>query len=243
MADCPQVTDGGVPDEALCRRIAQNVGGIRERILQACLRSGRTVDEVALVGVTKTVGVVEVRALYAAGVRDFGENRVDVGLQKVGTLTDLPDARWHLIGHLQRNKAALAVQGFQIFHGVESPKLVQKLRELVPQAETGFDVFLEVNVAGEESKYGIRPDDALALARQILDVDGLHLRGLMTMAPFTDDSTLVRSVFRGLRQLRDRLQDETGQPLPDLSMGMSGDFEIAVEEGATLVRVGTALFV
>ncbi len=242
MADLPQTSSGEYPAPALIDRISANVAGIRNRIEHSCERSGRKTEDITLVGVTKTVGLAEIRALYQAGIRDFGENRIEVGLPKVETLSDLADVNWHMIGHLQRNKAAKAVNGFHVFHGVESSKLVEKLTELAVQSKSRYDVFLEVNIAGEDNKYGVQPEAAVVLARQILQAGNLRLRGLMTMAPFTDDTDLIRSVFRGLRQLRDTLQQNAGEHLPDLSMGMSGDFEIAVEEGSTLVRVGTALF-
>lgn len=221
--------------------IAQNLARVRERIEAACDRSGRDPGTVTLVAVTKTVGVEAVRALYAAGARHFGENRVPDGLDKTAALHDL-DCTWHFIGHLQRNKAARALEGFRLFHGLESEKLAEVLQQHATRLDQTVDVFLEVNVAGEANKYGVAPERAGALLAHVRTCDRLRIRGLMTMAPFTHDPESVRPVFAGLRECAERLREQTGCPLPDLSMGMSNDFEIAVEEGATLVRVGSALF-
>ncbi len=218
--------------------IAQNLEKVRSRIASACQRAGRAADEVTLIAVTKTVGPAEVRELYELGVRDFGENRVPDGLEQMQALAEA-DARWHMIGHLQRNKAAQAVEGgFIRIHSVESAKLVDVLDRL----GTRVDILLEVNVSGEQSKYGLQPDGLPNLVEKVLASEKLTLRGLMTMAPFSDNPEDARSHFRRLREVRDKCQKRFNIDLPHLSMGMTGDFEVAIEEGATLVRVGTALF-
>ncbi|MCD8139639.1 MAG: YggS family pyridoxal phosphate-dependent enzyme [Planctomycetaceae bacterium] len=223
-------------------RIEENLQAVRERIAAACARCGRDPAEVTLVAVTKTVTDIEVAELYRLGVRDFGENRVADGLvRKNGLAAD--DARWHLIGHLQRNKAADAlVGGFLRIHSVESAKLIAVLDKECAKLGVTAEILLEVNVSGEESKYGVTPDGAEALARQAAACPNLTVAGLMTMAPFTDDPETARPYFRRLAELRDDLAARLGVALPHLSMGMTGDFEVAIEEGATLVRVGTALF-
>ena len=222
--------------------IAQNLRRVRERIAAACGRSGRDPSEVTLVAVTKTVTSAEVAELHRLGVRDFGENRVADGLMRKNAL-GAADARWHMIGHLQRNKAADALDGgFLRIHSVESAKLVEVLDRECARRNLRATVLLEVNVSGEASKYGLRPEDAAALAEKAAESENIDLSGLMTMAPFTDDPETARPHFRALAALRDDLSRRLSVPLPHLSMGMTGDFEVAVEEGATLVRVGTALF-
>ncbi len=222
--------------------IAENLARVRARIAAACRRAGRDPSSVTLVAVTKTVTPAEVAELYRLGVRDFGENRVADGLAQKGALA-APDAAWHLIGHLQRNKAAEALAGgFRRIHSVESPKLLEVLDRECGKLGAAADILLEVNVSGEESKYGVAPADLPALAEAAANRKNLRLRGLMTMAPLTDEPETARPFFRELARLRDDLRRRPGLELPDLSMGMTGDFEVAVEEGATLVRIGSALF-
>ena len=224
-------------------RIAGNLLAVRERIAAACERSGRSAEDVTLVAVTKMVTPVEIAELYRLGVRDFGENRVADGVAHKGAV-DAGEARWHLIGHLQRNKAAAALWGgFLRIHSVESEKLVEVLDSECEKLGTRAEILLEVNVSGEESKYGVRPAALPALARLAADAPNLDFAGLMTMAPFTDDPENSRVHFQRLAGLRGEMAALAGRDLPRLSMGMTGDFEVAVEEGATLVRVGTALFV
>jgi len=196
---------------------------------------------VTIVAVTKGFGPDAVRAALAAGLADVGENKVQEALKKQESVGDLrdPRPRWHLIGHLQRNKAKLVPGRFVMVHSVDNPELAQ---ELDKRADDPLPVLLQVNVAGESQKSGCRVADAPALARQIAALEHLRLEGLMTMAPFTDDEEIQRRTFRGLRLLRDSLQKEEGLWLPTLSMGMSGDYATAVQEGATVIRLGTVLF-
>lgn len=223
--------------------IAENLQSVQNRIAAACAVSGRREDEVTLVAVTKLVTPVEVRELYRLGVRDFGENRVADGLEQKEALAET-DSRWHLIGHLQRNKAADALAGgFTFIHSVESLKLVDVLDKECEKLGCRAQILLEANVSGETSKYGAAPVELPFLADRAEKAANLDLLGLMTMAPLTDNPESSRPHFRKLRELRDELSVTLGRPLPHLSMGMTGDFEVAVEEGATLVRVGTALYV
>jgi pyridoxal phosphate enzyme, YggS family len=209
----------------------------------ASKRAGRDPGEVKLIAVTKTVGPAEVRELYDLGVRDFGENRVPDGTAQMQALGE-SGAVWHMIGHLQRNKAGQAVEGgFACVHSVESEKLIDVLERECAKSGKTLDILIEVNVSGEESKYGAHADLADELVKKVLTTEKLRLRGLMTMAPYSDDPEDARPHFRRLRELRDSCRSRFNIELPHLSMGMTGDFEVAIEEGATLVRIGTALFV
>lgn len=222
--------------------IESNLAQVRANISDACARSGRADDAVTLIAVTKTVGIAEVAELARLGVRDFGENRVQPGLAKTEHFAS-ENYNWHFIGHLQRNKAAKALEGFGTVHSVESLKLAQVISSEVDKG--GLDpvrVYLEVNVSGEESKYGLSPDAAGEFLAQVMQMDGIEVCGLMTMAPYFADPEDTRAVFAGLRNLRDKLAGESGLPLANLSMGMSNDYQVAIEEGATHVRVGSALF-
>lgn len=222
--------------------IENNLRSVRERIAAACARCGRDEKDVTLVGVTKMVTPVEVAELYRLGVRDFGENRVADGTVQKAAL-NASDATWHLIGHLQRNKASDALAGgFTFIHSVESAKLIGVLDRECARLDIHARILLEVNVSGEASKYGITPDDLPALADRAEAAQRLEFLGLMTMAPFTDNPEDSRPHFRALSLLRERIGKRLGRELPHLSMGMTGDFEVAIEEGATLIRVGTALF-
>lgn len=222
-------------------RITENLARVQERMAQACARAGRAITDVRLVAVTKTVDLPAVETLYEAGVRDFGENRVDEAIRKAAGIAH-NELRWHFIGHLQRNKAAKVARLTTLIHSVESVKLVAVLEKDAAVRATTTPVLLEVNISGEENKYGVPAVEAVTLARQIHAAGHLELRGLMAMAPFEAEPEATRPVFAGLRDCRDRLEQELGVKLPELSMGMTNDFEIAIEEGATLVRIGSALF-
>ncbi|HMG18525.1 MAG TPA: YggS family pyridoxal phosphate-dependent enzyme [Gemmatimonadales bacterium] len=193
---------------------------------------------VTIVAVTKGFGPDAVRAAVAAGLADIGENRVQEAVQKQEALPELTGIRWHLIGHLQRNKARLVPGRFEMVHSVDSLELANEL----DKRAAGLRVLLQVNVAHESQKSGCAPEEARTLARQIAALGNLRLEGLMTLAPFTDDVEVQRRTFRGLRLLRDTINEEEGLWLPTLSMGMSGDYATAVAEGATVIRLGTVLF-
>jgi pyridoxal phosphate enzyme (YggS family) len=218
--------------------VAERVAAVRRAIAAAAARAGRDPAAVTLVAVSKGFGPEAVAAAAAAGVTDVGENRVQEALAKMAALGAL-GVRWHLIGRLQTNKVRLLGDRFHLIHAVDRPQLVEELARRLPGPQ---DVLMEVNVSGEASKAGVRPEGAADLARAIRASGRLRLRGLMTVAPAVADPEAARPCFVRLRQLRDRLQEVLGAPLPDLSMGMSGDFPVAVEEGATLVRVGRAIF-
>src|SRR6266853_996958 len=201
----------------------------------------RAAQHVTIVAVTKGFGTDAVRAALAAGIADIGENRVQEAVQKQDELGPGDKGlgiRWHLIGHLQRNKARVVPGRFEMVHSVDSLELANEL----DKRATGLRVLLQVNVAGESQKSGCAPEDAAALARQVAALEHLRLEGLMTMAPLTDDVDVQRRIFRGLRVLRDRIKEEEGLWLPTLSMGMSGDYASAAQEGATVIRLGTVLF-
>jgi len=226
--------------------IPQNVAAVRERIATAAQRAGRVPEEIALMAVSKTQPPGRVREAHDAGIRLFGENRVQEFAGKVDALRDLRDAEWRLIGHLQSNKAAKAVQLFRAVDSVDSLKLAQKLDGAASVLGRKLAILIEVNVGGEAAKSGTAPDspalEELLVAAPRLE--WLSFRGLMTVPPFTDDPEDARLYFRKLRELRDRL---AARHLPSvsldvLSMGMSHDFEVAIEEGSTCVRIGTAIF-
>ena len=222
--------------------VAENLVRIRERIETAARRAGRRAEEITLIGVSKTHPAEAIRAAYAGGLRDFGENRVQEWEGKRGGLGDL-DAKWHLIGHLQSNKAARAAGLFHFVDSVDDFGLAQRLdRARGDAGGVKLRVLLEVRVAEEETKNGVGVTNLPELAEKVTTLPALQLGGLMCIPPFLEDAAQVRPYFRKLRELRDQLEKRTGLPLPVLSMGMSHDFEVAIEEGATEVRVGTALF-
>src|SRR6267378_3442972 len=213
-----------------------------ERLAQVRAELARRAPQPAtIVAVTKGFGTDAIRAAMDAGIADIGENRVQEAVQKQDALEELTGVRWHLIGHLQRNKARVVAGRFDLVHSLDSLELA---RELDRRSEGGAPqrVLLQVNVAREAQKSGCALEDAPMLARQIAALEHLRLEGLMTLAPLTDDEDVQRRTFRGLRDLRDRIKEEDGVWLPTLSMGMSDDYASAVLEGATVIRLGTALF-
>jgi PLP dependent protein len=226
--------------------IAENVVLVRERIAAAARRVGRNPDEVTLMGVSKTFPVESIREAYSAGLRVFGENRVQEFSGKATALRDLSDSEWHLIGHLQTNKAAKAVELFHAVDSVDSVRAAEKLNSMAEGANKILSVLIEINVGGESAKSGVAPaSDELELILQGAPRWGnLTICGLMTVPPYTEDPKGSRAYFRQLRQIRDGIAAR-GLPkigMAVLSMGMSHDFEVAIEEGSTCVRVGTAIF-
>ncbi len=220
--------------------IARNITRIKERIAHAAASVGHSPDEITIVAVTKFRDPKEIMQAAQAGLRVFGENRVQEAKAKYRLLPD--DLIWHMIGHLQRNKAKDAVAIFDCIHSLDSLRIADEVERRCADEGKSMDVLLEVNVSGEESKYGLRPDEVEDVVRHVLTLPHIHLKGLLTMAPFVDDAETVRPVFRGLRELKDRLNDKGLSPLRHLSMGMTQDYEVAVQEGATLVRIGSAIF-
>ncbi len=221
--------------------LAGRLDDIRGRLARAAARAGREPGSIRLVGVTKTVPAGLVREAVALGLLDLGENRVQEARDKIPAF-GRDGVRWHMIGHLQRNKAGLAAELFDRVHSLDSLALAEAVSRRAMALGRRLPVLLEVNVSGEASKHGVRPDDAAPLAGAVAALPGLVLDGLMTIAPYSDDPEAARPHFARLRGLRDTLERSTGVTLPELSMGMSGDFEVAVEEGSTIVRVGTAIF-
>lgn len=226
--------------------LTANLATVRARLARAAERSGRDPASIRLLAVTKQVSAERIRDLVALGVRTVGENRVQEALRKQAELADLP-LDWHLIGHLQTNKVKQVVGAFELIHGVDSVKLALALdarAEALWAGKSRQDVLLQVNVGQEASKSGFFPADLPAAAAEILECQHLNVRGLMTVAPYAADPESVRGLFRRLRELRDACQRLAGEraELRELSMGMSHDFPVAIEEGATIVRVGSALF-
>jgi pyridoxal phosphate enzyme (YggS family) len=226
--------------------IAENVAEVRQRITAAAARAGRDAQAITLMAVGKTFPAQKIREAYETGIRVFGENRVQEFSGKSAALADLRDAEWHMIGHLQSNKAAAAADIFSAVDSLDSLKLGEKLNASAGKLGKKISVLIEINVGGEAAKSGVAPrssqlDELLAAAPRF---EHLEFCGLMTVPPFAEDAELTRSCFRRLRELRDEID---ARKLPSvhfdvLSMGMSHDFEVAIEEGATCVRVGTAIF-
>lgn len=220
--------------------IAERWAQIRARVDAACERAGRAPAEVTIVAVSKTHPAAAVREALAAGATDFGENYAQELVEKRAELRDATGVRWHFIGRLQRNKAKLVAGQVALVHAVDTVELAQELAKRA--AGVLQPVLLSVNVAGEETKGGVSAAQAVALARGVSTTPGIRLDGLMTMPPPAEDPEASRPAFVALRTLRDQLADALGAPLPVLSMGMSGDFEVAIACGATHVRIGTAIF-
>jgi len=226
--------------------IARNIAQVRDRIAAAARRASRNPGEITLMAVSKTFPAEHIRGAYAAGLRVFGENRVQEFAGKADALRDLPDVEWHLIGHLQTNKAAKATELFDAVDSVDSVRMAEKLNALAESAGKILSILIEINVGGEKAKSGVAPNSNEL--EQLLQGgprwENLKIQGLMTVPPYTENPDDSRQYFRQLRQIRDSI---AARNLPQvgtavLSMGMSHDFEVAIEEGATCVRVGTAIF-
>jgi pyridoxal phosphate enzyme (YggS family) len=225
---------------------AENIAEVRERIAAAARREARNPEEITLMGVSKTFPVERVREAYAAGLRVFGESRVQEFARKADALRDLLNTEWHLIGHLQTNKAAKATELFDAVDSVDSVRMAEKLNASAESVGKTLSVLIEINVGGEKAKSGValNSGELEQILRNALRWDNLKINGLMTVPPYTEDPEGSRPYFRQLRQIRDSI---AARALPQismaaLSMGMSHDFEVAIEEGATCVRVGTAIF-
>jgi PLP dependent protein len=220
--------------------IFENANNIRRRIAEACGRCGRKTEEITLVAVTKTFGVDVIKEALSLGMRDFGENYVNEFCQKYAEFSG-EDIRWHFIGHLQRNKVKEIIGKTTLIHSVDSVRLAEEISKRAEVIGRNVDVLIEVNTSGEESKFGVQPEETASLATALVKIPNISVSGLMTIGPFLPDPELSRPAFRLLRELRDAIQKD-GIAIPHLSMGMTNDFEIAIEEGATIIRVGTALF-
>lgn len=226
--------------------IAENVFRLRERIRSASDRAGRAEDEITLMAVSKTFSPPQIRETYAAGLRIFGENRVQEFAGKLDRLRDLPDAEWHMIGHLQTNKAVKAAELFSHIDSVDSLRLARKLDAAAAELGKQLEVLIEINIGAEAAKSGISPDsgELETLLNSAPELPHIAIRGLMTVPPYNEDIEQSRPYFRKMRGLFDQTarQNLPGISMEILSMGMSHDFEVAIEEGATCVRVGTAIF-
>jgi pyridoxal phosphate enzyme (YggS family) len=220
--------------------IARSLEDVREQIAQAATKAGRAVGDVELVAITKTHDVEQVRAAYEAGQSLFGESRVQEARAKIPELPS--NSRWHFVGHLQKNKIRHALPLFELIHSIDSLALAQEADRIAAEEGMHPRVLLEVNVAGEGSKFGFKPETLRTEMETLLALGRLSIEGLMTIPPLATEAEASRKYFIKLRELRDALEKESRAKLPHLSMGMTNDFVIAIEEGATLVRVGTAIF-
>lgn len=222
--------------------IKTNLVAVNENILNACKRSGRNRDDVQLIAVSKTKPIEALREAYAEGCRDFGENKVQEIMDKYDQMPE--DVRWHMIGHLQTNKVKYIVDKVYMIHSVDSVKLAETISKEAVKKNVTVKILLEVNVAEEESKFGTTLIDAIELFDNVKDLPGIQICGLMTIAPYTVDSESNRQYFVALKQLLVDIisKNNHNEFINDLSMGMTGDYEVAIEEGATFVRVGTGIF-
>ncbi len=222
--------------------IAENLNRVRERMAEAAARSGRSVEAITLVAVTKTVPIERIQEAIAAGVKHLGENRVQEAREKIPRID--ADVIWHMIGHLQRNKAKYAVELFDMVQSVDNLPLAQELDKRAARVQRVMPVLIEVNTSGEPTKFGVEPAQALNLAREVDNLPHLQLRGFMTIAALSDDMERVRDCFKQLREIFEnaRVKSWERATIDVLSMGMSHDFEVAIEEGATMVRIGSAIF-
>ncbi|HRN62232.1 MAG TPA: YggS family pyridoxal phosphate-dependent enzyme [Luteimonas sp.] len=230
--------------DAAAAQLKANLDAIRARIIAACRAAGRDPGEVRLLPVSKTVDEARLRQAYAIGLRELGENKVQEAMAKLEAMADLADLRWVLIGHLQTNKAKYAARFASEFQALDSLRVAEALDAQLQKQGRSLDVLVQVNTSNEASKFGLAPEEVEAFVKQLPAFSSLRVRGLMTLALFSDDQALVRPCFVRLRGLRDRLRQVApdGIAMDELSMGMSGDFELAIAEGATTVRVGTAIF-
>jgi pyridoxal phosphate enzyme (YggS family) len=219
---------------------------VQDRMAHAAIRSGRNHDDIRIMAVSKTVPLPQIIEAYEAGITLFGENRIQEAQKKFGTHREnLPtDAELHLVGHLQTNKARKALELFDMIHSVDSVNLAETLSRIAGESNRRIPILIEVNTSGEDSKFGVTPDQVLDFTRQAASFPNLHIQGFMTVGAWLPDAEQVRPCFRRLREIRDRVES---MKIPNvntnvLSMGMTNDFEVAIEEGATLVRIGTAIF-
>ena len=235
---------GRYPPAETVADFRQHLAAVHARIAAACQRAGRDVASVRLLPVSKTVDSARIRLAIAAGCHQLGENKVQEAHRKWQELADVPELRWSVIGHLQTNKAKLVAQFAHEFQALDNLRAAAALDRHLQAAGRGLDVLVQVNTSGEASKFGLPPDEVAAFVQALPAYSALRVRGLMTLAVFSSDAAVVRPCFVRLRTLRDELRQSApaGIGLDELSMGMSGDFELAIEEGATVVRVGQAIF-
>jgi pyridoxal phosphate enzyme (YggS family) len=222
--------------------IKDNVEKVKEIVNRASERSGRNPEDIIILAASKTQPVEKIIQAYEAGINYFGENRVQEGIKKIEQLKDYTDIHWHLIGGLQTNKAKYAVRYFEMIHSLDRKQLADEIDKRAGKTGKKQDVLIEVNVGEEESKYGVSPSDLEELFEYSLKKENINVLGLMCIPPYSEDKERSRPYFAMLRELKEKLEKEFKVSLPHLSMGMSYDFDIAIEEGATIVRIGTAIF-
>lgn len=222
--------------------LKENLAEVQSRVEQACKRAGRDVAEVTLIAVSKTKPVTDLQEIYNAGVRDFGENKVQEMCDKMEKMPK--DINWHMIGHLQRNKVKYIVGNMALIHSVDSYRLAEEINIQAKKKGIVVPILVEVNIADETTKFGVSKEDAMELVRQIASLDALSIKGLMTIAPYVVDPEENRAYFRKIKELSVDIDNQNidNVSMDILSMGMTGDFEVAIEEGATMVRVGTGIF-
>lgn len=226
--------------------IKENIELIREKIRQSAEKVGRNPDEIILLGASKTQPIEKIIEAYEAGLKYFGENRVQEGIKKIETIQEnypnIKDIHWHLIGGLQTNKAKYAVKYFELIHSLDREPLADELDKRAKKIGKIQDCLIEVNIGEEDTKYGVKVEDLEKLFEYSLNKENLNILGLMCIPPYSDNKENSRKYFAKLRELRDKLETKYNVKLPHLSMGMSNDYDVAVEEGATIVRVGSAIF-
>ncbi len=220
--------------------ISRNLIDLRGRIAEACQEYDRDADDITIVAVTKTHPTAVIKTSVAAGIHEIGENKVQEAEPKINEVGSI--ARFHMVGHLQTNKAKKAVQLFDVIQSVDSFKLAWEINRQAGLIERTIECYIEVNSSGESQKYGVAPNECLNLVRQVHALDNIKLTGLMTIGPFTNDNEAIRKAFRLCRHLFDQAKEITSSDFDTLSMGMSDDFPLAIAEGATMIRIGTALF-
>lgn len=222
--------------------VCENYLAVEEKVKEACRRAGRSRDEVTLIAVSKTKPMSMIEELLPLGVVDFGENKVQELTAKEEALPS--GIRWHMIGHLQRNKVKYIVDKACLIHSLDSLRLAETVSQEAKKKGVTANILIEVNVAGEDSKFGVSPDETAALAEAISELPNIAVKGLMTIAPFVENAEEIREVFRNLRKLSVDIEEKkfNNVTMAVLSMGMTGDYEVAIEEGATMVRVGTGIF-
>ena len=223
--------------------VAENIKNIRENVEKACFRIGRVPQSVELIAVSKTFGSDKILEAHNTGQSEFGENYVQELLEKRNTLLDKP-IRWHFIGHLQSNKVKYIAEWIHLIHSVDSEGLAQEIDKRALKSNRTIDVLIEVNTSEEATKFGVRPKLAMDLVKKVSELRNINLKGLMTIGPFTENKNESRSAFKVLKDIFDRANSQNflPQPMTVLSMGMTHDYETAIEEGATMIRIGTAIF-
>ncbi len=225
------------------RLISENLSKVKERINSIAVGSGRDPHDITLIVISKTRSADIVNMAIDCGIRHFGENKIQEAVPKINDLNKRhSDLKWHMVGHLQTNKAKIAIMNFDMIQSVDSIKLARKISSIAQQLQKNVDILIEVNISGEESKYGINPDDVEQINGEIASLPNINVRGLMTIGPLTSDVADIRNAFRRMRRIFKDMQDSEKDDFNILSMGMTDDYEIAIQEGSTMIRLGRAIF-